>query len=100
MTSLAVGVDPVIVIFNNEELRPHLAKVLEAGTITPFPVTKHRRPADRVTKVENCLIYCYCRLPDTGEKMVCCDSCDEWFHISCACVDSVLTATWVCNNCK
>ena len=65
MTCLAVGVDPVTVVFDNEELRPHLAKV------TPFPVKKRRRPADPVASVQDCLIYCCCRLIDAGEKMVC-----------------------------
>jgi hypothetical protein len=100
MTCLAVGVDPVTVVFDNEELRPHLAKVLETQRITPFPVKKRRRPADPVASVQDCLIYCYCRLIDAGEKMVCCDGCDQWFHTSCACDDSVSTDHWFCKKCE
>ena len=59
VTCLVLGIDPVTVVPNQLELRPHLAKILDTGTITPFPVRKHRRQAERVTKVENVLVYCY-----------------------------------------
>ena len=28
-------------------------------------------------------LYCICRKPDDGTPMVCCDGCDEWYHIRC-----------------
>lgn len=28
-------------------------------------------------------VYCICRKPDDGTPMVCCDGCDEWYHIKC-----------------
>lgn len=28
-------------------------------------------------------VYCICKKPDTGELMVGCDGCDDWFHFSC-----------------
>lgn len=100
LTCLANNMDPTTVVFDNEELRPHLAKILETRKIAPFPVSKHRKPANPVGKVQSCLVYCHCRLPDDGEQMVCCDNCDEWFHSACECLDSsVSSATWYCRNC-
>uniref|UniRef100_A0A1I7Z6W0 PHD-type domain-containing protein n=1 Tax=Steinernema glaseri TaxID=37863 RepID=A0A1I7Z6W0_9BILA len=28
-------------------------------------------------------VYCICRKPDDGNKMVACDKCEEWFHADC-----------------
>ena len=59
MTSLAVGVDPITVIFNNEELRPHFAKVLETGTITAFScneASKTSGPCDKSGELLNLLL--------------------------------------------
>lgn len=32
-------------------------------------------------------LYCVCRKPDTGQLMVACDGCDEWFHFKCMDID-------------
>ena len=58
LTCLANNMDPTTVVFDNEELRPHLAKILETRKIAPFPVSKHRKPANSVGKVQSCLVYC------------------------------------------
>ena len=102
ITCLALDIDPLCVVFDQEQLRPHLVKSLETGAISSFPILKKRRPATRVSKVETCSIYCYCRLPDNGEKMVCCDNCEEWFHVRCinTKVSTNLQDCWYCNNCK
>lgn len=28
-------------------------------------------------------VYCWCRKPDDGSSMVCCDECDFWYHSAC-----------------
>jgi hypothetical protein len=62
---------------------------------------KRRRPANRVTKVETCLVYCYCRLPDNGRRMVCCDLCEEWYHVDCARTHELGPENcWFCDHCK
>ena len=83
LTCIAFDIDPVTVIFDQQQLRPHLAMCLEKGDISTFPVLKHRRPVNRVLRTELCNIYCYCRLPDDGQTMVCCDSCQDWYHVGC-----------------
>ena len=57
-------------------MRPHSITSFETKKIVPFPVLKHRRPANKVAKVEECILHCYCRIPD---EMVCCylrDACN------------------------
>ncbi|VDI17251.1 Hypothetical predicted protein [Mytilus galloprovincialis] len=47
--------------------------------------------------------YCVCRGPDTGETMVQCDQCKEWFHLTCVglSVEEVDTIDiYACPNCK
>ena len=35
------------------------------------------------TRTEIVPVFCICRLPDNGETIVQCSSCEEWFHRSC-----------------
>ena len=72
LTSLAFGQD--------EAMRPHSITSFETKKIVPFPVLKHRRPANKVAKVEECILHCYCRMPD---EMVCCYLRDAWYHKAC-----------------
>lgn len=40
LTSLLLGQDPITLVFNQKELRFHLAQVLETKVISPFPISK------------------------------------------------------------
>ena len=65
----------------------------------PFPVKKERR-STRVPKVLSINVYCYCRCPYNGEKMVKCNGeCDEWYHIKCICIPIIKKRKWFCKNC-
>ena len=83
ITHLCLGEDPLAVVFDQRELRAHLAACLEKGEVKAFPIIQQRRPANRVIKVEECAVYCHCRLLDDGSEMVCCDICQDWFHTKC-----------------
>ena len=97
--NLALGNDPTEVVYNQPDLRPHLVKCLESATISPFPSLKTRNPANNVTRVEECTIFCYCRMPDDHTEMIQCDNCDNWFH--CHCVDDYKeNLNWFCSNCE
>ena len=96
MTCLALGIDPLAVVFDQQQLRPHFVSTLETGHV---PVVKKRRPATKVNRVETCLVYCYCRLPDDGDTMIRCDMCQEWFHYNCLKTKPLDTSTWLCDNC-
>ena len=79
-------------------VRPHLNTSFGTNKIVPFPVLKHRRPANKVAKIEECILHCYCRLPDDGYEMVCCDQCDEWYHKACVDNPYCKDGSWLCNT--
>jgi len=48
-------------------------------------------------------VYCVCRLPNTGEAMICCEQCDEWYHFRCigmTAAEAARTEHYVCAACK
>ena len=60
LTSLAFGQDPTTlnIVYDQEAMCPHLITSFETKKIVPFPVLKHRRPANKVAKVEECILHC------------------------------------------
>ncbi|KAK9351412.1 hypothetical protein V1523DRAFT_416859 [Lipomyces doorenjongii] len=47
-------------------------------------------------------LYCICRKPDTGQWMIACDFCDDWYHGSCVSIresQSHLIETYACPSC-
>ena len=82
-TSIAMGSNPVNVVYDQEALRPHLLKIFETGDLSSFPVHKQRRMHGEVKNSKNIDIYCFCRMRDDGTRMVCCDRCEEWYHERC-----------------
>lgn len=81
LTHLALGEDPTGVVFNQEELRPHLAKMVETGNVVDFSVLKKRWPTSKEHKVEPLKLHCHCRMPDDGDVMIGCNNCNEWYTI-------------------
>ena len=101
VTCLLFDGDPTTVVFDQKELRLHFIKILETKVIALFPTLKSRWPAEKISRVQHCQVYCVCRLPETmGDEMVSCDDCQEWFHISCLnLMELPSTEKWFCNNC-
>ena len=47
--------------------------------------------------------YCICRGPDTGEMMIQCDSCKEWYHLTCVSLtpnEAEALDSYTCPNCQ
>ena len=104
-TELCHGNDPSKKVFYQDQMRDHLLACLKNDQLTPFPsASKERNVRKRISKVLVVPVYCICRLPDnTEEKMVECDTCNEWFHKSCMSIPSSVFEgkdSWVCNGCK
>ena len=101
-TALAHGIQPGACSFKQNEMRRHLYKCLEKGTLTPFPLFKERRAGSKVKYMDTIPIYCTCRMPENAQ-MVQCSRCAEWFHVDCvnppqsAIDDSKVD--WYCNFC-
>jgi hypothetical protein len=48
-------------------------------------------------------VYCFCRKPDDGNFMICCDSCQEWYHGVCVNVTQKQAGKidlYLCQDCK
>ena len=54
---LLLEADPTTLIFDKDELRPHLVQVLQCSKITMFPVKLCRHPISRVQKNFNSSYY-------------------------------------------
>ena len=101
---LAFGKDPTSVVFDQKELRSHLLAMLTSGKVSTFPVMKNRRTNSRVSRVESFDIHCHCRMPDDGDLMVLCETCNEWYHHkSIMGIESerqVNDGSWFCSKCR
>ena len=96
-TALVHGDNPSSYVYEQKDLRGHLIKCLEGGTVQPFPVIRPRRVG--VASIFTIDVFCYCRNRDDGSKMVQCNMCKDWFHLSCIEATIVKGKKWYCNNC-
>ena len=101
-TTLCAGDNPSETNYIQQQLREHLISSLENNTITPFPKRpRKRRPGASLE--HNIQVYCHCRQPHSGSKMVQCSNCNEWFHQDCEDVPSKVwrekSYIWKCKNC-
>ncbi|KAL5517174.1 hypothetical protein EMCRGX_G002669 [Ephydatia muelleri] len=62
-----------------------------------FLMQKHLLQKPKVLKEEVVEVYCHCRLPYTGRKMVQCDGCQKWFHCDCLRVSPRRSTNWYCS---
>ena len=101
VTSLALGSDPLQVVLDQSQLRSHYITSIESRSISFFPTLKRRRVADRISSSQEYEIFCYCRMVNDGEKMVCCDTCEIWHHRGCIeDYDDDSEEPWFCKYCK
>ncbi|XP_063215902.1 uncharacterized protein LOC134527287 [Bacillus rossius redtenbacheri] len=90
--------------FVQAQMRSHLLKCLQEGSIEPFPTVPVRQKTFS-TEIK-CNIFCVCRLPHsrstnfkTLNAMVQCDSCKEWYHLSCLNKVIDVDEKYMCNLC-
>ena len=69
-TSLLNGNDPCGVIYDQREMRSHLANCFQSKQLIPFPVVKRRRFSKAHTSSINVAVCPNCKQPDNGSMMV------------------------------
>lgn len=75
------GQNPGTLKFEQHGMRSHLIEALEKKLMSPFPgITRRTKCSPHCDRIN---VYCVCRLPDDGRKMVQCSKCREWYHTKC-----------------
>lgn len=83
---------------NHDRLKPCHEKTLPTWIQPVLDALNLQSPA---TSTEQ--LYCICRKPDDGGLMICCDWCEEWFHVSCINIseeEAYRIKKYKCPNCK
>ena len=103
-SALCNGVEPTTVSFDQYRMQKHLLSCFENCNMMPFPVRSQSQRQVRPPRIETVNVYCVCRLTDDGTKMIKCDKCHSWFHITCVKVSRAClnhrNKSWMCNLCK
>ena len=99
--TLCEGKDPTKTKYDFPCMRTHFLNCLQKKKFISFPSTSSMYLPSKPL-MTSFKIYCICRLPDRGDKMVFCDRCKEWYHFVCIGLDldSDLDDTWLCTNCS
>ncbi len=102
--SLCHQEDPAELKYDQNEMRSHLVHSLEAQTLSPFPCKCRYKAARALRGIQKIDVYCICRLPDDGRKMIKCSSCNEWFHTDCVRAPRLAIKDkkhiWKCKDCS
>ena len=101
--AICLGQAPEDLIFNIKQMRSHLYSCLEMKQMRPFPSRKRCIKRRDWKTNEAVPVYCKCRLFETN-KMICCDSCNEWYHSTCVVVPPQVwsrdnSLLWTCDAC-
>ena len=100
-SSVCSGIDPTLIKYRSYELRSHFLKCPTKGEHQDFPVEPvTRKPGHPMNS--SFRIYCFCRLPDSGDDMVKCERCHEWYHYTCVGFElgKKISGLWLCKQCS
>ena len=101
ITAVLNGQDPTSLYFDQEKMRQHLCECLEKCTPLPFPTIKLQKRRRHVLHTNVVPVFCDCRLPDNGSRMVQCAGCLKWYHVKCAVENEneLKKKDWFCTHC-
>ena len=92
------------ITYNVSKMREHLIQCLENGQMSLFPNESEqgRRKLNSYTcKIVKISVWCFCKLPECIDNMICCDNrkCSTWYHRICLGFNSVFNE-WQCPSCE
>ena len=90
------------ITFDQGQMRNHLLRCFEEKKLSRFP---HKLICSRGKfKFQFIALHCYdhCKLPESYDNLIGCDSCDQWYHYKCNSIVSsaLLPTAWFCKNCQ
>ena len=99
-TSLCHNIDPVTILYVQDEMRLHLVESIEKKKLEPFPIKRKRRVT---SPVQTSKLICLCPSCSKGEGeeltlWVQCEQCHKWFHDSCVPIYD-RNEKWLCEMC-
>nr|XP_054764688.1 uncharacterized protein LOC129271338 [Lytechinus pictus] len=94
---------PAIIV---EKRSPYLYRVAFRKTIATYNHDRLKKCTDQSKAVIETpgkdKLYCFCRKPDDGSLMICCDECNEWYHGACVGItetEGLENVKWFCPPC-
>ena len=99
-TLLCLGEDPSQTRYCQDKMRKELIRSLEDRNMENFlqQCTSPKEGDVHILYEWDCPVYCHCKMPDDGELMVRCPSCNDWFHKDCEKGDYT-NPDWLCLTC-
>lgn len=103
--SLASGIDPADIQYNQSLMRTHLHMCLTKGRLKMFPHTQRKSKWIIAERHEILSKYCICHQYKEKSEMVQCDKCQGWYHCSCVNVSAsmlpqIMTNMYCCPQCS
>lgn len=103
--SLASGIDPAGIQYNQNLMRTHLHMCLTKGRLKMFPHTQRRSKRIIAERHELLSKYCKCHQYKEKSEMVQCDKCQGWYHCSCvnisaSMIPQIMTNMYCCRQCS
>ena len=97
-TALAYEVDPSTLLFEQNEMRTHLANCFMRQHLTQFPTKKTRRTTNSILSTVTVYVCPACKLTENGIDMVQCEQCEIWYHDPCV-PNYDKDKEWFCPTC-
>ena len=98
-TALANDIDPVTLVYHQDDMRAHFGYCLEKKKMEVFTVLKTRRITNHIVYTVMIYLCPICQKCDNGTRMVQCEVCNRWYHDSCI-PKYDEEKDWYCSTCS
>jgi hypothetical protein len=106
-TTLCLDLDPVNLVYCQDNLRKHFLQCVTDGRMTAFPVSSNRTVRKPVSFISKEKVHCICRqMYVRGQDMILCQLCGKWYHATClamtssAFAEAAAQAKYTCVQCS